>query len=106
MTQPQEPTLGDMVIEDLERQLSESDPRYGRKCRELAMIRAQYSQLVAFVNSKKDILGLTAVDVEGNPLEGEAAQEDPEPAKEGQAADAEPAKTNGAKVTSKAAPVT
>ena len=69
MTQPQEPSLGDLVVEDLERQLGEPDPRYARKCRELAVLRAQYSQLMSFVRSKKDVLGLTEVDESGSSLD-------------------------------------
>lgn len=69
MTQPAEPTLGDMVIEDLERQLADPDPRYARRCRELAVLRAQYTQLMSFVRSKKDILGLTEVGPDGHPLD-------------------------------------
>lgn len=109
VTQPQEPTLGDMVIEDLERQLSESDPRYGRKCRELAVLRAQYSQLMAFVQSKKDVLGLTEVGSDGEPLQTEGSPESEVqselPAKEGPATSEEPAKVNGSKAAEKAAPV-
>lgn len=104
MTQPQEPTLADMVIEDLERQLSESDPRYGRKCRELAVLRAQYLQLMTFVKSKKDILGLTEVDADGTPLDGETVSlEDAVPAKEEPATGAASPSVNGSKAPAKEA---
>lgn len=78
MTQPEQPGLGDLVVEDLERQLSEPDLRYARKCRELAILRAQYAQLMDFVRTKKDVLGLTEVGADGLPLPGqEPAAADP-----------------------------
>lgn len=97
MTQPQqpaEPTVGDLIIEDLERQLSESDPRYGRKCRELATLRAQYTQLMQFLQSKKDVLGLTEVDAAGEPLDGAVPEA---PAESDVPADSEQKPINGAK---------
>ena len=85
MTQPnQEPTLGDLVLRDLESQLA-VDARYAAKCRELALIRAQYQQLLAYVKSKADVLGLETVE---------------EPADEGQAS-ANEEKTPDQKVAEK-----
>lgn len=76
MSQPeQQPTLGDHVIADLERQLAEPDPRYARKCRELAFLRSQYNELMEFVRSKADVLGLTEVGADGQPLPGQGTAE-------------------------------
>lgn len=60
MTQPDKsiPTLGDMALEDLAGQLAAS-------AKNLAVLRAQYRQLLAFVESKSDVLGLTKVDDDG-----------------------------------------
>ena len=53
MTQPdQTPSLGDLALEDLSQQLAVS-------ARNLAVLRAQHRQLLAFVEVKADVLGLT-----------------------------------------------
>lgn len=54
-------SLGDLVVEDLERQLGEGDPRFGTKCRELAMVRSQYRLLAKFVEDNAEVLGLQRV---------------------------------------------
>ena len=57
MTAPdqQGPTLADIALNDLAAQVAE----YARK---LSVLRAQYQQLVQFVDSKADVLGLTRSD--------------------------------------------
>jgi len=51
----QGPTLADIALNDLAAQVAE----YARK---LSVLRAQYQQLVQFVDSKADVLGLTRSD--------------------------------------------
>lgn len=97
MTQPvqQETGLGDLVVQDLENQIA-NDPRYAAKCRELAMVRAQYKQLMDFVRSKADVLGLTEVDANGNPIEGQGTPI-PQASESDVPADSEQKPINGAK---------
>jgi hypothetical protein len=103
VTQPvQEPTLGDMIIEDLESQLAETDPKYARKCKELAVTRSQYRQLLQFVQSKADILGLSEAGAEDlSEAPAEAVDDTAPPAKEGPAAKTPPPPVNGSKAPPK-----
>lgn len=84
MTQPvqQPPTVGDLALDDLATQLSEAS-------RKLAIVRAQYAQLAAFVESKSDVLGLTRTDADGQPVPQASASDVP--------ADSEQQPINGAK---------
>lgn len=52
---PQKPSLADIALSDLAAQFS-------RVAKELAIVRAQYQELVDFVESKSEVLGLTKVD--------------------------------------------
>lgn len=97
MTQPEQLTLGDRVVANLEQQLAEPDPRYARKCRELAMLRAQYDELVEFVRSKKDVLGLTETGPDGRPLPGSEPSAESEPADEPTSNGKAPAKVTSTK---------
>lgn len=91
MTQPQQPTMADRVIADLEQQLSEPDPRYARKCKELAILRQQFAELSSYVEQHADVLGLEIVDGVGTPVPQASESDVP--------ADSEPEKkVNGAKV--------
>lgn len=74
-SQENQPTFADLVLQDLEGQIA-ADTRYAAKCRELAVVRAQYQQLLTFVRSRADVLGL----VEGGP--GGASPEPPQPSEE------------------------
>lgn len=90
MSQDAQLSFADRVVADLERQLAEPDPRYAAKCRELAMLRAQYAELVEFVRSKKDVLGLVEAGPDGQPLPDQqspaSSQEAPqEPSSNGKA---------------------
>lgn len=71
MIQPvqQEPTLGDLVIEDLTQQLAQ-------KCKELAVITVQYRQLASYVQSNAEALGLTTAPAEApaSPVEEKPAE--------------------------------
>jgi DNA-binding response OmpR family regulator len=64
MTQPDRAstTIGDLVVDDLSRQL-------GTALRNLAVASAQYQQLLAFVESKSDVLGLDKVPEKSNTVE-------------------------------------
>jgi hypothetical protein len=49
------PTIGDLALEDLAAQLAVT-------AKSLAVLRAQHRQLLSFVESKADVLGLTRVE--------------------------------------------
>jgi hypothetical protein len=107
MTQPeqaQEPTLGDLVIAELEAQLAEPDPRYARKCRELAILRVQYRQLAQFVEENKEVLGLVSTDGQRESEAQEAALRASE-ADEQQAAESKAAEPKAAVNGVRLAPV-
>lgn len=53
--QPKGPTLADLALQDLAAQVA-------RFAKELAVVRAQYQQLLEFVESKSEVLGLTKVE--------------------------------------------
>jgi hypothetical protein len=100
MSSPEQPTYADRIILDLEGQLSEPDPRYARKCRDLAIARAQLAELSAFVEKNREVLGLSE---EGVPVSAPTADPAPESGKPGKS-DLNGSAVNGAAV--KGAPKT
>lgn len=67
MTNPDQstPTLGDLALEDLSQQLAST-------AKNLAVLRAQHRQLLTFVESKADVLGLTKTAEDAPPAEEKA----------------------------------